>query len=77
MVKCDAQLLARMSTLLRLAEDLERPRDQLVRAAHAHVSDGRVELRLVTEGDASVSRWAAARETDLFASAFGHELVVE
>jgi exopolyphosphatase/guanosine-5'-triphosphate,3'-diphosphate pyrophosphatase len=77
MKKGDDELLARISTLLRLAEDLERPRDQLVRAAHAHVDNGRVELRLVADGDASVSRWAAAREQDLFASAFGRELVVE
>jgi len=76
MRKGDHELLARISTLLRLAEDLERPRDQLVREAHADVSDGRVALQLVTEGDASVSRWAAARETDLFAAAFGRELVV-
>jgi exopolyphosphatase/guanosine-5'-triphosphate,3'-diphosphate pyrophosphatase len=73
----DAELLARMSTLLRLAEDLERPRDQVVRAAHAHVENGRVELRLETAGEAAVSRWAAAREIELFASAFGRELVVE
>jgi len=76
MLKDDDALLARISTLLRLAEDLERPRDQLVRAAHAHVEDGTVELRLVTDGDASVSRWAATREQDLFAAAFGRELVV-
>jgi exopolyphosphatase/guanosine-5'-triphosphate,3'-diphosphate pyrophosphatase len=76
MDKGDHELLARISTLLRLAEDLERPRDQLVRAAHARVDDGRVELRLETSGDASVSRWAAAREQDLFAAAFSRELVV-
>ena len=76
MAKGDDGRLDRMSILLRLAEDLERPRDQLVRAAHAQVDDGRVELHLETAGDASVSRWAAARETDLFASAFGRELVV-
>jgi exopolyphosphatase / guanosine-5'-triphosphate,3'-diphosphate pyrophosphatase len=74
--KGDEALLARISTLLRLAEDLERPRDQLVREAHARVDDGRVALELVTEGDASVSRWAAAREQELFAAAFGRELVV-
>jgi exopolyphosphatase/guanosine-5'-triphosphate,3'-diphosphate pyrophosphatase len=74
--KDDEALLARISTLLRLAEDLERPRDQLVREAHASVDNGTVELRLVTDGDASVSRWAAAREQDLFAAAFGHDLVV-
>jgi exopolyphosphatase/guanosine-5'-triphosphate,3'-diphosphate pyrophosphatase len=76
MRKGDEALLGRISTLLRLAEDLERPRDQLVREAHADVDDGRVELRLVTDGDASVSRWAAARENELFESAFGRELVV-
>jgi exopolyphosphatase/guanosine-5'-triphosphate,3'-diphosphate pyrophosphatase len=76
MERGDDERLARLATLLRLAEDLERPRDQLVRAAHAHVDDGRVELRLETDGDASVSRWAAARETELFADAFGRELVV-
>ena len=76
MRKDDDALLTRISTLRRLAEDLERPRDQLVREVHADVSDGRVALHLVTEGDASVSRWAAARETELFASAFGRELVV-
>ena len=70
MAKGDDELLTRISTLLRLAEDLERPRDQLVRAAHAHVEDGTVELRLETDGDASVSRWAAAREQDLFARSF-------
>ena len=72
----DQQLLLRLSVLLRLAEDLERPRDQLVQAVDAVIDGERVELRLQAEGDVSVSRWAAARETDLFASAFGRELVV-
>jgi exopolyphosphatase / guanosine-5'-triphosphate,3'-diphosphate pyrophosphatase len=70
----DEGMLLRLSALLRLAEDLERPRDQLVRAVDVRVSDDRVALHLVTEGDASVPRWAAARETELFASAFGREL---
>jgi exopolyphosphatase / guanosine-5'-triphosphate,3'-diphosphate pyrophosphatase len=76
MARGDEAVLLRLSALLRLAEDLERPRDQLVRAVHADVSDGRVALQLVTEGDASVPRWAAARETELFQAAFGRELVV-
>jgi len=76
MARGDDAVLLRLAALLRLAEDLERPRDQLVRAAHAKVSDGRVALHLVTEGDASVPRWAAARETELFFAAFGRELVV-
>jgi len=72
----DEAVLLRLAALLRLAEDLERPRDQLVRAVHAITGGERVELRLDAEGDASVPRWAAAREVDLFAAAFGRELVV-
>jgi exopolyphosphatase / guanosine-5'-triphosphate,3'-diphosphate pyrophosphatase len=88
----DAARLDRCAVLLRLAEDLERSRDQLVRAARfeQRVRNGDVpsdkasraasarengnaelELRLIAEGDAAVPRWAAGRETDLFARAFG------
>ena len=38
--KGDEERLDRMAALLRLAEDLERSRDQLVRAAHVAVDDG-------------------------------------
>jgi exopolyphosphatase/guanosine-5'-triphosphate,3'-diphosphate pyrophosphatase len=76
MRKGDAALLDRCAVLLRLAEDLERSRDQLVREAHADVGDERVDLRLMTDGDARVPRWAASRENDLFTRAFGRELVV-
>jgi exopolyphosphatase / guanosine-5'-triphosphate,3'-diphosphate pyrophosphatase len=75
-VKGDAERLDRMSTLLRLAEDLERSRDQLVRAAHVAASDGAVRLRLDSAGDDRVARWAAGRENDLFERAFGRGLEV-
>jgi len=74
--KGDAERLDRCSVLLRLAEDLERSRDQLVRSAHIHVGERSAELRLEAEGSAAVPRWAAARETDLFARAFHRELTV-
>ena len=44
-----------MATLLRLAEDLERSRDQVVRAAHVAVDDGTVRLDLASEGDVRVA----------------------
>ena len=72
----DLQRLDRCAVLLRLAEDLERSRDQLVRATHLALDDDRVELRLVADGDPVVPRWAASRETGLFARAFGRELAV-
>ena len=72
----DAERLDRCAVLLRLAEDLERSRDQLVRDTDLRLRDGILELRLVAEGESVVPRWAASREADLFARAFGRELAV-
>ena len=76
MGKGDAELLDRCATLLRLAEDLERSRDQLVREARTEVADGAVRLRLVADGDVRVPLWAAAREQELFERAFDRRLEV-
>ena len=73
----DAARLDRLSILLRLAEDLERSRDQSVHAAHVATDNGTVRLELEAEGSAAVERWAAQREVDLFERAFGRELKVE
>ncbi len=72
----DAALLDRCAVLLRLAEGLERSRDQLVREAHVTVDGDVARLDLVADGEAHVPRWAAARETELFTRAFARELVV-
>ena len=45
----DEDRLHRMSALLRLAEDLERSRDQLVREARVSLDDGGVRVGLVTD----------------------------
>jgi exopolyphosphatase / guanosine-5'-triphosphate,3'-diphosphate pyrophosphatase len=75
-IKGDEERLNRMATLLRLAEDLERSRDQLVRAAHVAVEDGTVRLALDSDGDDRVPRWAAGREVELFVRAFNRQLTV-
>jgi exopolyphosphatase / guanosine-5'-triphosphate,3'-diphosphate pyrophosphatase len=75
-LKGDEALLVRCSAALRLAEQLERPRDQTVRHARIDVQDGRVELSLQAKADVTVSRWAAQRQADLFRRAFGKELTV-
>jgi exopolyphosphatase/guanosine-5'-triphosphate,3'-diphosphate pyrophosphatase len=72
----DAERLNRCAALLRLAEDLERSRDQLVRRTSIALRDGEVELRLIVEGNAAVPRWAAGRERELFARAFHRGLAV-
>jgi len=87
----DAQRLDRCAVLLRLAEDLERSRDQLVRSTHFTLADsaplsgagagalngrGEIRLELIADGELAVPRWAAGGETELFARAFQRQLSV-
>jgi exopolyphosphatase/guanosine-5'-triphosphate,3'-diphosphate pyrophosphatase len=88
----DIARLDRCAVLLRLAEDLERSRDQLVRATRftligepgrktspgssTNGDGGEIELRLIADGEPAVPRWAARRESELFARAFHRELLV-
>ncbi len=72
----DAAILDRGAALLRLAEQLERARDQAVNAARLTVVDGHAELRLGAEEDVTLARWMAERQTELFEHAFGVGLKV-
>ncbi len=80
----DAERLDRCAVLLRLAEDLERSRDQLVRGTRFALASSNgagdpgqgIELRLISDGETAVPRWAARRESELFARAFGRSLLV-
>jgi exopolyphosphatase / guanosine-5'-triphosphate,3'-diphosphate pyrophosphatase len=72
----DLARLDRCAALLRLAEDLERSRDQLVRDTRIELLGDEVELRLISDGEAAVPRWAAGRERELFARAFHRDLLV-
>ena len=72
----DAARLDRCAVLLRLAEDLERSRDQLVKDTVLSAENGSVQLKLLAQGGAAVPRWAAGRESELFARAFDRKLSV-
>jgi exopolyphosphatase/guanosine-5'-triphosphate,3'-diphosphate pyrophosphatase len=74
--KRDVERLNRLATLLRLAEDVERSRDQAVRTVNVEVNGKDARLELVADGEIAVPRWAAAREVDIFQRAFGRRLVV-
>jgi exopolyphosphatase/guanosine-5'-triphosphate,3'-diphosphate pyrophosphatase len=72
----DEQLLNRIAAAVRIAEQLERSRDQAVRACDIVVADGSVSLRLRAEVDVTIARWATERQGDVFRKAFGRELSV-
>ncbi|MHB8243154.1 MAG: Ppx/GppA phosphatase family protein [Solirubrobacteraceae bacterium] len=72
----DGARLDRCAALLRLAEDLERSRDQLVKDTSLELAGSTVELKLIAEGESAVPRWAVGRERELFARAFHRELSV-
>ena len=62
---------------MRLAEQLERSRDQAVdRVRREGRRTARVELRLQAHEDVTIARWAAMSEADVFKQAFGRELEI-
>ncbi|MCW3064535.1 MAG: Ppx/GppA family phosphatase [Solirubrobacterales bacterium] len=70
----DYDLVRRCTAILRVVENLERSRDQLVRDIDVRSRNGRIELRLRSDGDDAVARWGAERQSRLFERAFGREL---
>lgn len=74
--KGDQAILERGATLLRLAEGIERARDQIVRDATFASDNGAVRLTLHADEDVPVARWAAERERDLFRRAYGKALEI-
>jgi exopolyphosphatase/guanosine-5'-triphosphate,3'-diphosphate pyrophosphatase len=72
----DDALLGRIAAMLRVAEMLERSRDQVVHGVRVDVQDGRVELALDADEDVTIARWGAQSQADVFERAFGRELSV-
>jgi exopolyphosphatase/guanosine-5'-triphosphate,3'-diphosphate pyrophosphatase len=71
----DEQRVARLASLLRIAEYLERRKSQVVQGLHVEIGDT---VRVVTQADddASVEIWDANRRSDLFAQAFGRAIEI-
>jgi exopolyphosphatase/guanosine-5'-triphosphate,3'-diphosphate pyrophosphatase len=72
----DDELLARCSALLRLAEQLERSRDQAVDHARVAVTDDGVELLIEAHEDVTIAHWAAEKQRGVFEGAFGRPLAI-
>jgi exopolyphosphatase/guanosine-5'-triphosphate,3'-diphosphate pyrophosphatase len=74
----DEELLERCSVILRLAEHLERGRDQAVSEARLRANGHGVDLHLEAAGDLTLPRWSVERYGDgeAFERVFGRRLLV-
>jgi exopolyphosphatase / guanosine-5'-triphosphate,3'-diphosphate pyrophosphatase len=74
----DRERLLLLCGLIRLAEQLERSRDQAVASIRLDSSDGRVALAVVPSADAdpAVAIWAAGRGSGLLAEALGRPVEI-
>jgi exopolyphosphatase / guanosine-5'-triphosphate,3'-diphosphate pyrophosphatase len=75
----DEELVARCSVILRLAEHLERGRDQSVREARLHTNGDGVDLHLEAAGENLIlPRWSVDRYGDgeAFERVFGRRLLI-
>jgi exopolyphosphatase / guanosine-5'-triphosphate,3'-diphosphate pyrophosphatase len=64
----------RLAALLRIADGLDRSRNQVVGSITARVSPSLVLLRLTTEGDPELELWGARRKRELFEKVYDREL---
>jgi exopolyphosphatase/guanosine-5'-triphosphate,3'-diphosphate pyrophosphatase len=74
----DQQLVQRLGGILRLADGLDRCRNQRVTELGCRLEGGRLYLTLQADsGDLSVEIYGASRKSDLFERAFGRKVLVE
>jgi exopolyphosphatase/guanosine-5'-triphosphate,3'-diphosphate pyrophosphatase len=74
--KDDDQRLAILSGTIRLAEQLERSRDQSVRSVSVESHDGEVRIEPDAPAEASVAIWSARRNADLLERALDRSVAV-
>jgi exopolyphosphatase/guanosine-5'-triphosphate,3'-diphosphate pyrophosphatase len=74
--KGDLELLERCAASLRIAEQLERARDQAVDDVGLELHDGVARVRVRAHDDVTIGAWAAARQQDIFEEAFGLRLEI-
>ncbi len=73
----DGRRLEVLAGIIRLAEQFERSRDQVVAAVRLDSENGLVRLEAETgDGDPTVAIWAARRNADLLGRALEHEVEV-
>ncbi|MDE3133434.1 MAG: HD domain-containing protein, partial [Acidobacteriota bacterium] len=74
----DEEMLDRCAMILRLAEHLERGRDQSVSEVHLRTNGDGISLHLLAEGDLTLPRWSVERygDDEAFERTFHRPLVI-
>lgn len=73
----DEERVARLASLLRIAEYLERSKSQVVSGVRCTIGAGEVRINVDSVGDATVEIWDANRRAALFRRAYGVDMVIE
>ncbi|MGH2838478.1 MAG: Ppx/GppA phosphatase family protein, partial [Thermoleophilaceae bacterium] len=66
-----------LAGIIRIAEQLERGRDQTVRDLSVASKNGAVLVRAAADEDDDVAIWSARRASELLAAALGHPLEID
>lgn len=72
----DRRAVAMLTPLLRLADSLDRSKDQRVESLECQARNGDVILRLRSAADVDLEQWAAERVADVFREAYGRQLAI-
>ncbi|MDB4949900.1 MAG: ppx [Gemmatimonadetes bacterium] len=70
----DRERVVKLSSLLRIADALDREHLQAVTAVRARVAKSRLSLELEGTGDLLLERWSLRAKADLFTESFGMEV---
>jgi exopolyphosphatase/guanosine-5'-triphosphate,3'-diphosphate pyrophosphatase len=72
----DQRAVAMLTPLLRLADSLDRSKEQRVESLECQTRDGSVVLRLRSDADVDLEQWAGERVADTFREAYGRQLAI-
>src|ERR1700686_3898634 len=72
----DKRAVAMLTPLLRLADSLDRSKEQRVESLECQTRNGDVVLRLRSDADVDLEQWAAERVADVFREAYGRQLAI-
>jgi exopolyphosphatase/guanosine-5'-triphosphate,3'-diphosphate pyrophosphatase len=73
----DRRVLLYLIPLLRLADNLNRSREQRIRGIECHVRDGEVVLEVASSHDIDLEQWGAERAGEAFLQVYNRPVTVE